>query len=350
MAKKLKIALLAPFEEPVPPRQYGGTERVVFNIAEELIKLGHDVTLLASGDSRTSAKLEACVDKAVRVLPESVIPAIRQGLSYAGLSKALFIVSNNGFDILHNHYGWQFLLFRDLFSCPVVTTLHGTLAEPTENYMHNRFREEPFVSISDSQRKHSPKLNYVATVHNGIQVDRFTFNNKPKNYLAFLGRIHPQKGPEYAIKIAKLSKQKLIMAAKIDPLEIDYFKREIEPLIDGKQIQFIGEVDHKGKVELLRNARALLSPIQWDEPFGLTNIESLACGTPVISMNRGSLPEIIINGEYGYLCSTITDAVNAVSKIDAISRSKCRKYVEENFSAKLMAEKYLEAYKKVLRK
>jgi len=348
MSKKLKIALLAPFEEPVPPHKYGGTELVVYNLAEELTKLGHEITLLASGDSHTSAKLKACVPRSIRVLPEASSPPIRQGLNYAGLAKAITLINQNGFDILHNHFGWQMLLFRDLITCPIVTTLHGTLEEPTEKYMHNRFQEENFISISNTQRKHGPKLNYVATVYNGIQVERFTFNDKPKDYFAFLGRIHPHKGPEYAIEIAKKAGIKLIMAAKIDPLDVDYYERCVKPLIDGKQIQFIGEPDHKGKVELLKNAKALLLPVQWDEPFGLVNIEALACGTPVINMRRGSLPEIINEGKQGYLCKTIDDAVNAIPKIGKINRLGCRQYVEANFTAKQMAERYVDAYKKVL--
>jgi len=348
MTKKLRVALLAPFEEPVPPKKYGGTELIVYNLAEELTKLGHEVTLLASGDSKSSAKLKACAPKAIRVLPEAISWPIRQGLNYAGLSKALMLINKNHFDILHNHFGWQMLLFKDLISCPMVTTLHGTLEEPTENYMHNRFRNEAFISISNTQRKHGPKLNYVATVYNGIQVERFKFNDKPKDYFAFLGRIHPHKGPEHAIRIAKKAGIKLIMAAKIDPVDAEYYEKNVKPLIDGKQIQFIGEIDHAGKVELLKNAKALLSPIQWDEPFGLTNIESLACGTPVITIGRGSLSEIIIDGEQGYLCKSLTEIAKAIPKVDKISRLKCRQYVEKTFSAKQMAERYVDAYKKVL--
>ncbi len=346
----LKIALIAPFEEPVPPRTYGGTERVVWNLARELVKLEHDVTLFASKDSRTTAKLVPCVDKAIRVLPEARIPSIRQGLHLKGLGKALAKINKSDFDIVHNHFGWPMLMFAELVKSPLITTLHGSLDEPTENFMHNLCKNTPFVSISNAQRRHAKKLNYVATVYNGIDVSRFEFNDKPEDYLVFLGRIHPQKGPQYAIEIAKKTNHRLIIAAKIDPLEQAFFDHKIKPLIDGKQIKFIGEVDHRAKVKLLKNAKAMISPIQWDEPFGITNIEALACGTPVISINRGSIPEILVDGKTGYLCNNIRQMIKRVSDIDKIDRAACRRHVEQNFTARHMAEGYLKAYEKVIQR
>jgi glycosyltransferase involved in cell wall biosynthesis len=239
-------------------------------------------------------------------------------------------------------------MFKDLLHCPVVTTLHGTLTDPTEQEMFTLHHETPYISISDSQRRYGPHLNYVDTVYNGIQVKRFEFNNRPKDYLAFLGRINPQKGPEYAIKIAKKTNQRLIIAAKIDPIDESYFEQVVEPLIDGDQISFIGEVDHAGKVDLLKNARALISPLQWDEPFGIVNIEALACGTPVITINRGSMPEIIVDGKVGYLCSNIDEMIARVADINKIDRKACRDHVKKQFTAQGMAKHYLQVYETLL--
>jgi len=344
----LKIGLLAPFEEPVPPRKYGGTELVVYNLAEELTRLGHDVTLFASRDSTTSAKLYPCVDKAIRVLPEARNQVTRTALNYLGLAKAVVEIRNNHFDIIHNHFGWQLLLLKDLIDFPIVTTLHGTLLEPTEQYMHGIFKKGPFISISNAQRRHGPNFEYVATVYNGIQLERFEFNDKPDNYLLFLGRMNPQKGPEYAIQIAKQTKQKLIIAGKIDPVDQAYFEQTVKPLINNKQIVFVGEVGHSKKVALLKRAKALLSPIQWDEPFGLTNIEAMAYGTPVLTIGRGSLPEIIEDGVTGYLCKTVKDIAAKVPYIDKLDRVACRQAVEKKFSARQMALNYVAAYERVI--
>jgi glycosyltransferase involved in cell wall biosynthesis len=215
--------------------------------------------------------------------------------------------------------------------------------------MHNYFREAPFVSISNSQRRHSPKLNYVDTVYHGIYPEEFEFNDKPEDYLLFLGRIHPQKGPTHAIRIAKQTGQKLIMAAKIDPDEIQYFRRQVRPHIDGKQIIFVGEVGHEEKVKLLKNARAVLLPLQWDEPFGIVNIEAMACGTPVITMRRGSASEIIEDGKTGFLCRNIGEIRAAIDKIDTIDRRYCRQYVEEHFTAHTMAENYIKVFDKLVK-
>jgi len=257
-------------------------------------------------------------------------------------------INQNSFDIVHNHFGWQLLFFKESIRAPMVTTLHGILSEPTEKYMHTLSKAEPFISISKSQRQHNPHLHYVATVYNGIQVDQFAFGDKPQDYLVFLGRIHHQKGPEQAIRIARRSGQKLIIAAKIDPLEQDYFETKIKPLIDGKQIQFIGEVTHHQKVKLLKNAKAMISPIQWDEPFGITTIEALACGTPVIAINRGSMSEILVDGKIGYLCRNVSEMIKRVSDIDKIDRAACREHVLKYFSAQRMTEGYLKAYQRVI--
>lgn len=345
----MKIALLAPFEETVPPLKYGGTELVVYNLAEQLLLLGHDVTLLASGDSKTSAKLAACNPKAIRTLSEARNQKTRVAFNYESLAKAIEIINKENFDIIHNHFGWTTLLFKNLVNGPIVTTLHGTLADPTEKLMFTKYKDYDFISISDSQRRHGPSLNYIATIHNGIDVDRFEYNDKPQDYLVFLGRMSPEKGPAYAIEIAKKTNSRLIMAAKIDPLDEKYFEEEVKPLLDGKRITFIGEINHEQKVELLKNARALLSPLQWDEPFGLVNTEAMACGTPVIAINRGSMPELIVNNKTGYLCSNIDEMIDKVAEIDGLDRSACRLHVQQNFNAKLMAQRYHEAYKMVIK-
>ncbi len=347
----MKIALLAPIEESVPPQKYGGTERVVDLLAKELVKLGHDVTLLASGDSKTPAKLVPCSKYAIRTLPASNDLSLRRALNLQGLSKALDYLHKHDFDIIHNHFGWQFLMFCSSLKAPHVTTLHGTLnkkLEPTEYKMHGSYKKYPMISISNSQRKHSPCLNYIDTVYNGVDVSTFTFNNNPKNYLAFLGRFSPAKGPDKAIDIAKKTNQKLIMAAKIDPLDYQYFNKKIKPLIDNKQIIYIGEVNHRKKVELLKNAKALISPITWDEPFGIVNIESLACGTPIITINRGSIPEIL-NKKVAFLCKNSEEMIKRVDQVYKINRKECRKHVEKHFTGQLMAEGYLKAYKRIIK-
>lgn len=344
----LRIALLAPFEEPVPPKTYGGTERVVNNLANQLVFMGHEVTLLASGDSKTKARLIPCVKRAIRVLPQARNPLTRDALNLQGLSKAITVLSKNKFDIVHNHFGWQTFLFRNYIKQPLVTTLHGNLSDPADNLSFNIFKKENYISISKSQRKHAPKLHYVATAFNGIDPARFSFNPNPDNYLLFLGRIHPHKGPDLAIKIAKATKHKLIIAAKIDPKDEHYFEKRVKPKIDGRQIVFIGEVAHRQKVNLLKNAKAMLSPIQWDEPFGITNIEALACGTPVIAISRGSLPEIITDGKTGFLCRTVNQMIKKVDQITDINRLDCRLLVEEKFSAQSMAKEYLKAYIKLI--
>ncbi len=347
----MKIALVAPLEESVPPHKYGGTERVVDLLAKELVQLGHDVTLLASGDSKTTAKLIVCSKYSIRTSPASKNPTLRRALNLEGLSKALDYLKKHDFDIIHNHFGWEFLLFSKFIKTPYVTTLHGSLnkkIEPTAYKMHGYYKKSPVISISHSQRKPSPCLNYVGTVYNGIDVEEFEFNDKPKDYLFFLGRIHPQKGPDKAIEIAKKTNHKLIIAAKVDPLDYQYFVKKIKPQIDNQQIIYIGEVNQKEKINLLKNAKALISPITWDEPFGIVNIESLACGTPVITISRGSIPEIL-NKRVAFLCKNTEEMIKKVDKINRIDRKECRRHVEDHFNSRLMAQNYLNIYKKLIK-
>lgn len=341
----MKIALLAPFEERVPPRKYGGIERVVYDLAEELHRRGHEVTVFASGDSKISGRLIPIVPKAIG---SGKPKRIREALTYQGLTKVVTLLAKEQFDILHNHIGWQALLFRNMFKLPVITTMHWVLDNVCEKFMYDQYRDMPFVSISNMQRKPLPNMNYMGTIYHGIQLDKFPFKKKKGDYLAFLGRFSPVKGPVQAIEIAKKTKQRLVMAAKINEFERDYYEQKIKPHIDGKQIIYIGEVGDAEKAKLLGGARALLSPLQWDEPFGLTNIEAMACGTPVIGLKCGSLPEIIKHGQVGLLCDTVADMIASVADIDTIDRAACRDYVAKHFAVRRMADDYLRLYDRLI--
>lgn len=353
----LKIALVAPFEERVPPKKYGGTELVVYNLAEELVKMGHDVTLFASGDSATSAKLVKCTTKGIRSIRASSNPRINAALTYGGLLKALKAFTNTQFDVIHNHLGWPFFPLTPYLNAPVVTTLHNSLRKQyaryfEEIYMYNQFVKMPLISISKSQKHGLSGYNFVGTVHNGVQIEKFPFKPNSKDYLLFLGRLSPEKGPEQAISIAKKTGHKLIMVGKVNSFERDYFRQKVKPLIDGKQIVFLGEVtsDSKTKVRLLQNAKALLAPIKWDEPFGLVSVEAMACGTPVITIDRGSSPEIVVDRKTGYLCNSFKEMAERVGAISQIKRIDCRHHVERSFSSSHMAKGYLKIYQKILDK
>lgn len=347
--KKLKIAMLAPTEEQVPPLKYGGTELVVHNLTEKLTQMGHDVTLLASGDSNTSAKLVPIFPKAVRVLPETKNMEIRRALRVIGTGRVVKYLRENKFDMVHNHMGWEFLPFVDVVKMPTVTTFHGFLKIPSETEVYRHYTDYNYISISMNQRKSAEvKLNFIANVYNGIDVEKFKLFPQAKSYFAFLARISQEKGALEAILIAKKAGVNLIMAGKVDPVDEAYFKNEIEPLIDGDRIKFVGEIGHDEKVELLGNAKALLAPIQWEEPFGLYFVESMICGTPVIANNLGSVPEIIVDGKTGFIVNGIEEAVEKIKEIWKINRLDCHEHVKENFSSERMTDGYLEAYEKIL--
>lgn len=344
----MKIALLSPIEEAVPPKKYGGIEAVVYNLAEELHRMGHDVTLFASGDSKVSCRLVPLAKKAIG---SNHSKRMREAYCYEAIAQAARLIAEEGdYDIVHNNIGFQALLFKDIIKAPMLTTMHWTLDNTTEREMYSHYRKMPFVSISNDQRKDLARMNYVATVHHGIDMKRFTFNPEPEDHLVFFGRFSPVKGPLEAIKFAKKTKQKLIMAGKINDFEREYFDKKIAPHIDGEQIIQMGELDHDEKVELLGKAKALLSPIQWDEPFGLVNIEAMACGTPVITTKRGSLPEIVVDGKTGFLCKTDAEIIKAIKSIDTIDRRACRDHVEEYFSVQRMVKAYIDLYRGLIRK
>ena len=342
----MKIAIVAPFEESVPPTSYGGTELVIHNLTEELVSMGHEVSLIATGDSKTNAHLIEVFPKSLR--SDNKMIKFRERYKYIGTGKVMDILKANKFDIVHNNLGWRLLPFSNFISSPLMTTLHGPLTTEEQRICYTPFLDSNYVSISKNQQKGMPELNFIANVYNGIDVDKFTMGPKERTYLSFLGRMSPEKGAVQAIQIAKASGKKLIMAAKIDAVDENYFNSEVKPLIDNQQIVFIGEVNHSQKVEFLKNSSALLMPIRWEEPFGLVNIEALACGTPVIGLARGSLPEIIRDEETGFLCSSIEEMVQKVAKIETLNPDMCRKEVEERFTSTVMASNYLNVYNKVL--
>jgi len=342
----MRIAQVAPLWECVPPKTYGGTELVVYILCEEYARRGFDVTLFATGDSTTSATLEPIIKTPMRK------QNIKYPIYYELQSISRVLGKWEEFDIIHNHIGYQFLPFAGLIDIPIVTTLHGAFMVDEEVEFYNRHKmKSPLVSISDAQRDGAPNLNYVSTVYNGIQVEKYPFEcnyNSDKSYLAFLGRFSEEKGPHLAIKLAKETGWKLIMAGKIDKADREFYEREVEHQIDNKQIIYIGELGHDAKCELLKDAYATVHPVTWPEPFGLVMAESMACGTPVLALKNGSIPEVILNGKTGYIENNIEDLIKRVKDIEKIDRRECRKHVERNFSAQKMADGYLSVYKKLI--
>ncbi len=339
----MKIAQVAPLWESVPPKLYGGTERIVSYVTEELVKLGHDVTLFASGDSETTARLEAICPQALR-LNTGIFnrDAPLMMLQERALGAA------RGFDIIHSHLDFIGFPLARRNSIPVVTTLHGRQDLPELVSVFREFSDMPLVSISDAQRRPLPWANWVATVHHGLPRDLYTFHPQAGGYLAFLGRISPEKRPDHAIEIAKRTGLPLRMAAKVDPADRSYFEAEIEPLLDHPLIEFIGEISDAEKDEFVGNAIALVCPYDWPEPFGLVLIEALACGTPVLAYRRGSIPEIIDHGVTGFVCETVSEMADAVGQVFRIERHRCRASFDERFTADRMARDYVALYERLL--
>ena len=335
----MKIAQVSPLFESVPPKTYGGTERVVHYLTEELVREGHDVTLFASGDSVTSARLHAVMPEALRLARQKHDPAVCHMLELATVERHA-----EDFDIIHFHTDFlHFPLARHL-PVPHVTTLHGRLDLPDLQAVYREFRDMPVISISDHQRTPLPMARWIGTVYNGIPEAFYTFRDRPGEYLAFLGRMSPEKGAETAIEIALRAGIPLKMAAKVDPIDQAYFDERIRPKLQHSLIEYVGEVDESGKNELLGGARALVFPIAWPEPFGLVMIEAMACGTPVIAHRLGSVPEVMIDGTTGYIVSGIAEAVAAVERVDEIERGACRRHFEAHFSARSMTRGYLDLY------
>ena len=339
----MRIAQIAPLTEAIPPKLYGGTERVVFWLVEELVALGHDVTLFASGDSRTSAKLQAFWPRALRLdgsirdpnaLHMSMLEHVRR--------------QADQFDFLHFHLDYYPFSLFSRQSTPFLTTLHGRLDLPEHQPVFNTFSSIPVVSISNAQRRPLPQARWTRTIHHGLPQDLLQPLSVKPSYLAFLGRIAPEKRVDRAIRIAEHCGIPLKIAAKVDRLDRDYYEEEIKPMLTSPYVEFVGEIGDKDKSQFLSGAIALLVPIDWPEPFGLVMIEAMACGTPVIAFNRGSVPEIIDDGLTGFIVEDEAGAIGAVDRLNELSRERIREQFEQRFTARRMALDYLSIYRSLM--
>jgi glycosyltransferase involved in cell wall biosynthesis len=339
----MRIAQVAPLYESVPPCLYGGTERVVSWLTEKLVSHGHDVTLFASGDSVTTARLVPACKKALRLDSECIDP-----LPHHVLMLEDVFAQADDFDLIHFHIDYLHFPRIRREQIPSVTTLHGRLDILDLVPLYREFTDLPLVSISDAQRKPLPWVNWIGTVHHGMPADSLCLRHNPGRYLAFLGRISPEKGLDRAIEIAIRSGMHLKIAAKVDRVDQKYFEEKIRPALKHPLVEFIGEIGNSDKQEFLGNAAALLFPIEWPEPFGLVMIEAMACGTPIIAFPLGSVPEIIAPGVSGFLVRNSQEAVRAVKRINEIDRLECRRHFELNFSDERMAQDYLRIYKQLI--
>jgi glycosyltransferase involved in cell wall biosynthesis len=342
----MKIAQVAPLMESVPPRLYGGTERVVSYLTEELARMGHEVSLFASGDSITSAQLVGCVPTAIRLDAN-----IRDPIPYYMLMLDRVHDAAKDFDILHFHIDqFHFPLFKSMAN-RTVTTLHGRQDLPDLKPLYLGFSNMPMVSISDAQREPVPKANFVATVLHGIPTDLFAPTFSPRDgYVAFLGRISPEKRPDRAIRIARALGIPLKIAAKVDRADEAYFREQIEPMLQAPGVEFIGEINEREKAKFLGEARALLFPVDWPEPFGIVMIEAMACGTPVLAFRCGSVPEIVENGVTGQIVDTEEEAIRQLPRVLALDRRAVRRRFEQRFSATRMAKDYLQVYRTLMKR
>lgn len=339
----MRIAQVAPLYESVPPRLYGGTERVVSWLTEKLVALGHEVTLFASGDSVTNARLIPSCQKALRLDRYCV-----DRLAHHHLMIERVYGQADEFDLIHFHIDYLHFLLSRREQIPSVTTLHGRLDLPDLVPLYREFREMPVISISDAQRKPLPWINWLGTVHHGLPANSLSLHEDGGEYLAFLGRISPEKGLDRAIEIATRSGWKLKIAAKVDRADHEYYENQIAPLLKHPLIEFIGEIGSLQKNDFLGNAAALLFPIQWPEPFGLVMIEAMACGTPVIAYPSGSVPEVIPDGVAGFLVHNIAEGVEAVNRLHEIDRRECRRHFELNFTDERMTSDYLNIYQQLV--
>jgi glycosyltransferase involved in cell wall biosynthesis len=335
----MRIAQVAPLVESVPPKHYGGTERIVAYLTEELVRLGHKVTLFASGDSVTSAELVPVCRRSFR--------QNKRATDY--LSREVLLMDHvmqraGQFDVIHFHTGCLHYLISRHLTIPHVTTLHGRLDTPELFRLYERFREMPMISISNAQRAPWPCANWQATIYHGLPHDLFRFHPEPGKYLAFLGRASPEKRVDRAIEIAKRAGMPLKIAAKVDPVDRRYFKRVVEPLLNDPHIEWLGEVSDKDKDAFLGNAYVLLFPIDWPEPFGLVMIEAMACGTPVVAYEAGSVAEVMDDGVTGFVVNDIEQAVEAVERVRELSRARCREVFEKRFTVSRMASDYVNVY------
>jgi glycosyltransferase involved in cell wall biosynthesis len=339
----MKIAQIAPLIESVPPKFYGGTERVVHYLTEELVAMGHEVTLFASGDSCSSATLIPIVGKCLRMDTQCSNP-----ITYQVIQLKEVMARADSFDLLHFHTDFLHFPWLENSNIPHLTTLHGRQDMAENIAIYRNFPNELIVSISNNQRQPLPAAGWLSTVYHGLPLDLHHTGSGQGGYLAFLGRISPEKGIEQAIEIAIEANLPLKIAAKVDPSEVNYFEGFIKHLLNHPLIEFIGEITEREKTDFLGNAKALLFPISWEEPFGMVLIEAMSCGTPVIAYPRGSVAEIIRDGIDGFLVHTVQEAITAIQHVDRLSRSVIRQGFENRFTARKMAERYLNAYHKVI--
>jgi glycosyltransferase involved in cell wall biosynthesis len=343
----MRIAQVAPLTESVPPQTYGGTERVVSYLTEELVRLGHSVALYASGDSVTSAELRACTERALRLDPGIADPVRVYNETHERMMRRVLAEASD-FDFIHFHIGWHEFPHFASSAVPCVSTMHGRLDVPTFQSKLREYPDFPLISISDEQRRPVPDVNWVSTIYHG-QPDTLTVPGAAeRGYLAFLGRISPEKRPDLAIEIAQRAGWPLRIAAKVDPVDRVYFETKIRPLLSLPNVEFIGEVGESDKMRFLAGAHALLFPIDWPEPFGLVMIEAMAAGTPVIAFRRGSVPEVIEDGVTGFIVSTVDEAVRAVPKIERLNRQTLRSVFRERFSVMRMAADHVRTYEKLI--
>jgi glycosyltransferase involved in cell wall biosynthesis len=339
----MRIAQISPLFEAVPPKLYGGTERVVYSLTEELVAMGHDVTLFASGDSITSATLAPMREQAIRL-----DPTVKDWVANYYRMVELIYRRKDEFDVLHFHIDYFPLALFSRQRVPYLTTIHGRLDIPEFVETYSTFAASPYVSISDSQRRPIPNLNWVRTVLHGMPANLLTPQPVKQEYGAFLGRISPEKGVDRAIRIAGKAGLKLKIAAKVDNADKEYYDTLIKPLIQGNpDVEFIGEINDAQKPAFLSGAHALLFPIDWPEPFGLVMIEAMACGTPVIAFNCGSVPEVLDPGVTGFIVNDIDAAVRAVGKVHTLDRARVRSTFDCRFTARRMAEDYVDVYEEL---
>ena len=339
----MRIAQVAPLYESVPPRCYGGTERVVSYLTEELVRQGHEVSLFASGDSVTTARLVAPCRRSLRLDTQCI-----DQLAHHILMLELVLKETDRFDLIHWHVDYLHFPLSQRQSTPHVTTLHGRLDIPDLIPLYQEFKAVPVISISNAQREPLPWLNWQGTVYHGLPEDLYTFRPETGKYLAFLGRIAPEKGVDRSIAIAQRLGMEIKIAAKVDPVDREYFETVIAPLLREPLVEYVGEVGETEKNEFLGHAYALLFPIDWPEPFGLVMAEAMACGTPVIAYRRGSVPEIVEEGVTGFIVHDLEEAVRAAERIPTLHRWRCRQRFEERFSATRMARDYLASYQRLV--
>jgi glycosyltransferase involved in cell wall biosynthesis len=339
----VRIAQVAPLIESVPPVRYGGTERVVSYLTEALVAQGHDVTLFASGDSVTTADLVSVIDRALRLHPRRVDAQVWHTLQ---LEEVFDRAAS--FDIIHFHVDVAHFPLASRCKTPHLTTLHGRLDLPDLAPLYARFPNAPLVSISDAQRVPLPDANWAGTVHHGLPLDLYQFHPEPQDYFAFVGRISPEKRVDRAIEIAIACNTRLRIGAKVDPADQVYFEQHIRPLLGHPLVEYEGEIDDRQKNDFIGNARALLFPIDWPEPFGLVAIEAMACGVPVVAYRHGAVPEIVSHGQTGYVVSNQQQAIDAARRVDRIDRRRCRRHFERRFSSAAMAATYVELYRRLV--